>query len=301
MEETLSETPERGNFCFCFVHSEIVFGYGLLEVVLVERLLLRLDHRLDEIAVIGESALLGSRQGRFEPSRPLGKAQEDDREAHQDEEGRQMLRFRDEVPKLAQRREVEVQQIHSALAERGEEELAGRIGRQKVDDEHDGDGQAEHGEEDAFARGAQVVGLGRIVVFDLLVHELGNLLAVLFQRVERVLDRLVDGLFNVLADVFDLIDAANDLKTQKFPVDFLLILNLKYKADLVRIGDVNGGHVKARLVESWPFAEFLHNLHHDPEDRESKMKRRKERKKITKIETNLCLSDSVPASSAFDR
>lgn len=32
---------------------------------------------------------------------------------------------------------------------------------------------------------------------------------------------------------------------------------------LIRVGNIDGGHVEATLVESWTLAKLLHNLHHN--------------------------------------
>ena len=85
----------------------------------------------------------------------------------------------------------------------------------------------------------------RVVVRYGPVHEIPDVVAVLFQLIEGRLDGLVDRLLDVPAHVLDLVDA----------LDPPLV-------GVVR--DEDGGHVEAGAIERRPLAQLLHDLHHDP-------------------------------------
>ena len=70
------------------------------------------------------------------------------------------------------------------------------------------------------------------------------LLRVLFYLFSKgsYLNGLIDGFFDVAADIVNLIDTPHRF---------------------IRVGNVDGGHIKARSIEARAFAQFLHYLHHD--------------------------------------
>ena len=71
-----------------------------------------------------------------------------------------------------------------------------------------------------------------------------SLLRVLFYLFSKgsYLNGLIDGFFDVAADIVNLIDTPHRF---------------------IRVGNVDGGHIKARSIEARAFAQFLHYLHHD--------------------------------------
>ena len=106
-------------------------------------------------------------------------------------------------------------------------------------------------------------------------------LTVLLQRVEGILDRLVDGFLDGATHFLNLVHTATWLRreerrnsmsartTNSLEWHWMqrankreLVYKLKKLTNLVRIGDIDGGHVKATFVESWSLAELLDNLHH---------------------------------------
>lgn len=100
---------------------------------------------------------------------------------------------------------------------------------------------------------------------------LADELAVVLQRVERVLDGLVDGFLDGAANLLDLVDAAARLGSTFTSYVYVDAFKLRLEkrrtrggtiSDLVRVRDVDGGHVKATFVESRSLAELLDNLHH---------------------------------------
>ena len=60
---------------------------------------------------------------------------------------------------------------------------------------------------------------------------------------KEYLYRLIDGFFNIFADIIDLVDTTDGF---------------------IGIWNVNGWHVKASTIEIGSFAKFLNDLHHNP-------------------------------------
>ena len=77
-------------------------------------------------------------------------------------------------------------------------------------------------------------------------------------------------------------------------------------SNLVRIGNIDCWHIETRLIKTGSFTQFLNDLHHDPLFFKRKKWYGLHDKKTWNNENNedkanLCLSDSVPASSALER
>ena len=89
---------------------------------------------------------------------------------------------------------------------------------------------------------------------------------------------LIDGFFDVAADIVNLIDTPHRF---------------------IRVGNVDGGHIKARSIEARAFAQFLHYLHHDalPENEVFKLCCLLPNERVL----SYYRSDSCPASSALDK
>ena len=101
---------------------------------------------------------------------------------------------------------------------------------------------AEQEEGDAVATRPLVVGVGGVVLGDRLVHQRADVVAILLQLIECRLYRLIDRLFNVATNVLNLIHALRPRFLSR---------------------DEDGGHVEAGAIQRGPFAQFLHDLHHD--------------------------------------
>ena len=76
-------------------------------------------------------------------------------------------------------------------------------------------------------------------------------------------------------------------------------------SNLVRIGNIDCWHIETRLIKTGSFTQLLNDLHHDPlfffkgkNDTDYMIKKHNEN---NEDKANLCLSDSVPASSALER
>lgn len=106
-----------------------------------------------------------------------------------------------------------------------------------------------------------------------------NDVTVLLQRVERILDCLIDGPLNGATHFLNLVDTAARLrtktKTKQNTHQALLMMGQgvgctckakkvdnHLKMYLVWIRNVDCGHVKTTFIKSWSFAELLDNLHH---------------------------------------
>ena len=107
-----------------------------------------------------------------------------------------------------------------------------------------------------------------------------SLLRVLFYLFSKgsYLNGLIDGFFDVAADIVNLIDTPHRF---------------------IRVGNVDGGHIKARSIEARAFAQFLHYLHHDalPENEVFKLCCLLPNERVL----SYYRSDSCPASSALDK
>ena len=83
--------------------------------------------------------------------------------------------------------------------------------------------------------------------------------------IERILDRLVDRLLHVCANVLDLIHAPRGLEKRDDGPNLTTLTVSRFVfllIYLVRIGDEDGGHLEPLSVEGGPLAEFLDDLHH---------------------------------------
>lgn len=102
---------------------------------------------------------------------------------------------------------------------------------------------------------------------------LADELTVLLQRVEGILDRLVDGFLDGATHLLNLIHTAAGLRggTVSKVIELTVsrelciiysTIQLQCSSYLVGIRNIDGGHVETTFVESWSLAELLHYLHH---------------------------------------
>ena len=86
---------------------------------------------------------------------------------------------------------------------------------EEIDDERDWESAAEEEQQESLAAGSEVVRASRVIIVYCGVDEGADLDAILFQLVQSILDRLVDGLLYIATYVVNLVYAPSWLKPKR--------------------------------------------------------------------------------------